>query len=86
MAVAPSDRRRNNRSADVLDDTNLALLRELQADARLSVAELGRRVGLSSPAVSERLQRLQDGGVVTGYRAEVDPRSLGYALSAVVRV
>ena len=50
------------------------LIAELQADARLSLAELGRRVGLSSPAVAERLRRLEDAGVITGYRAEVDPR------------
>ena len=70
----------------VLDATNRRLLAELQEDARLSLAELGRRVGLSSPAVAERLQRLDQSGVITGYRATVDPRALGYALSAVVRV
>ena len=70
----------------LLDDTNLALLGELQSDARLSLAELGRRVGLSSPAVAERLQRLERDGVIRGYRAELDPAALGYALSAVIRV
>ena len=65
---------------------NVRLLGELQADARLSVAELGRRVGLSAPAVAERLQRLQDGGVIAGFRTDVDPRALGYALSVVLRV
>jgi Lrp/AsnC family leucine-responsive transcriptional regulator len=50
------------------------------------VAELGRRVGLSSPAVAERLQRLERDGVITGYRAEVDPRALGLTLTAVIRV
>jgi Lrp/AsnC family transcriptional regulator, leucine-responsive regulatory protein len=69
-----------------LDGTNLRLLEELQADARVSQAELGRRVGLSAPAVAERLNRLERGGVITGYRAEVDPRALGYALAAVVRM
>jgi len=59
---------------------------ELQRDARLTLAELGRRVGLSSPAVAERLQRLESEGVIAGYRAEVDPRAFGYALTAVVRV
>src|SRR4051794_13368962 len=57
-----------------------------QADARLSLAELGRRVGLSSPAVAERLGRLERDGVIRGYRADIDPRALGYALSAVIRV
>src|ERR671926_1259051 len=70
----------------LLDATNLRLLAELQADARLSVAELGRRVGLSPPAVAERLGRLERDGVITGYRAEVDPRALGLALSAVIRI
>src|SRR6185437_12399510 len=52
---------------------NLRLLAELQADARLSLAELGRRVGLSSPAVAERLARLEQEGVIKGYHAELDP-------------
>jgi Lrp/AsnC family leucine-responsive transcriptional regulator len=70
----------------VLDATNRRLLGELQADARLSLAELGRRVGLSSPAVAERLHRLEQEGVILGYHARLDPRALGYALSAVIRV
>ena len=69
-----------------LDPTNRLLIAELQRDARLSLAELGRRVGLSSPAVAERLQRLEQNGTITGYRAEVDPRAVGLALSAIVRV
>jgi Lrp/AsnC family leucine-responsive transcriptional regulator len=69
-----------------MDDTNLRLLSELQQDARLSLAELGRRVGLSPPAVAERLQRLERDGVIRGYRAEFDPVALGYPLSAVIRI
>jgi Lrp/AsnC family leucine-responsive transcriptional regulator len=69
-----------------LDATNRRLLAELQDDARLSLAELGRRVGLSPPAVAERLGRLERAGVVAGYRTEVDPRALGLALTAIVRV
>jgi Lrp/AsnC family transcriptional regulator, leucine-responsive regulatory protein len=69
-----------------IDATNLRLVGELQADARLSVAELGRRVGLSAPAVAERLGRLERDGVIRGYHADVDPRALGYALSAVIRI
>jgi Lrp/AsnC family leucine-responsive transcriptional regulator len=84
----PSNRRRNSDLAEgaLLDATNLRLLAELQADARLTLAELGRRVGLSSPAVAERLSRLERDGVVRGYHADVDPRALGYALSAVIRI
>jgi Lrp/AsnC family leucine-responsive transcriptional regulator len=69
-----------------LDETDRRLLIELQADARLSLAELGRRVGLSAPAVAERVRRLTEEGVIRGFRTDVDPRALGYALSAIVRV
>jgi Lrp/AsnC family leucine-responsive transcriptional regulator len=84
MAANP---RQNGRIADggLLDATNLRLLEELQADARLSLAELGRRVSLSSPAVAERLRRLEDEGVIAGYHAEVDPRALGYTLGVLIR-
>ena len=75
-----------NTEDSVLDAVNLRLIGELQADARLSLAELGRRVGLSAPAVTDRLQRLRDAGVIIGYRTEVDPRALGFALSVVLRV
>jgi Lrp/AsnC family leucine-responsive transcriptional regulator len=70
----------------LLDRTNRQILHELQLDARLSMAELGRRVGLSAPAVTERVQRLEQAGVIVGYRAEVDPRALGFSVAAVVRV
>ena len=67
--------------------TNLRLLAELQADARVSLAELGRRVGLSSPAVAERVGPARARrGPSAGYQADVDPRALGYALSAVIRI
>ena len=69
-----------------LDETNRRLLAELQLDARLSLAELGRRVGLSAPAVAERLQRMELAGVIRGYEVRVDPRALGYALAAIIRV
>jgi len=70
----------------LLDTTNLRLIAELQADARLSLAELGRRVALSSPAVAERLRRLEEAGVITGYRAVVDPRRLGFGFGVVIRI
>lgn len=70
----------------MLDAVNQAILRQLQHDARLSMAELGRRVNLSPPAVAERVQRLEREGVIRGYHAELDPTKLGYAVAAVVRV
>jgi Lrp/AsnC family leucine-responsive transcriptional regulator len=84
----PGNRRRNTHNAEgaFIDDTNLRLLEELQADARLSLAELGRRVGLSSPAVAERLQRLEQDQVILGYHAHLNPRKLGMSLTAVIRV
>jgi Lrp/AsnC family leucine-responsive transcriptional regulator len=75
----PSDRRD-------IDDTNRRILGELQRDARVSLAELGRRVGLSSPAVADRIARLERDGVISGYRVEIDPRALGYGLTAVIRM
>jgi Lrp/AsnC family leucine-responsive transcriptional regulator len=70
----------------VLDAINRAILEELQADARLSMAELGRRINLSPPAVADRVQRLERAGVIRGYHADVDPAKLGYTVAAVVRV
>ena len=68
-----------------LDGTDRRILAELQASPRLRIAELGRRVGLSAPAAADRLRRLEEDGVVS-YRAEVDPRALGYTLFAIVRI
>ena len=85
----PGNQRHSARTAsdnDLLDPINRRLLAELQQDARVSVAELGRRINLSAPAVAERLQRLERGGVILGYRAVVDPKALGFPLAAVVRV
>jgi Lrp/AsnC family leucine-responsive transcriptional regulator len=77
---------RVNAEGALLDDTNRRLLAELQENARLTLAELGRRVGLSSPAVAERLQRLEQQGVIAGYRATVNPRAVGLSLTAVIRI
>ena len=84
----PSNRAQNATAANdsLLDPTNRRLLGELQDDARLTFAELGRRVGLSAPAVGERIQRLEQHGVIRGYRAEIDPGALGLSLGAVIRV
>lgn len=69
-----------------IDETDRRILGELAGDGRISIAELGRRVSLSSPAVAERVQRLERAGVITGYRAQIDPRALGYQLTAIVRI
>ena len=69
-----------------LDPHDHRILAELQADARLSMAELGRRVHLSQPAVTERVRKLEDGGVIRGYRAVVDAGKLGYGIRAVIRI
>jgi Lrp/AsnC family leucine-responsive transcriptional regulator len=68
-----------------MDATDRRIVAELQAAPRLRVAELARRVGLSGPAVSDRLRRLEESGILT-YRAEVSPRALGYAICAIVRI
>lgn len=69
-----------------LDTYDIRILAELQADARLSLAELGRRVHLSQPAVAERVRKLEAAGVITGYRATVNLAALGYGIRALVRV
>jgi Lrp/AsnC family leucine-responsive transcriptional regulator len=76
----------NTYEAKLLDPVNLRVLDELVSDGRIAMAELGRRVGLSAPAVAERVQRLERAGVIAGYRAELDPRALGFPVSAVVRI
>ncbi|HVB65985.1 MAG TPA: Lrp/AsnC family transcriptional regulator [Nitrolancea sp.] len=70
----------------LLDDTNQRLLAELLAEPRLTMAALGRKVGLSSPAVTERVRRLEESGVIVGYHLEVNPTALGLPLAAYVRV
>ncbi|GAA2042414.1 Lrp/AsnC family transcriptional regulator [Catenulispora yoronensis] len=74
------------RTSDPLDATDHAILAILQTDGRLGVTEIGRRVNLSQPAVSARIKRLEQSGVITGYRAVVDPERLGLSIHAVVRL
>ncbi|HLW74909.1 MAG TPA: Lrp/AsnC family transcriptional regulator [Gammaproteobacteria bacterium] len=68
------------------DARNLELLRLLRADPRMSVSEMARRVGMSAPAVRERIERLTEAGIIKGYRLELDPQALGYPLSVFVRI
>ncbi|TDC83219.1 Lrp/AsnC family transcriptional regulator [Micromonospora sp. KC606] len=69
-----------------MDDMDWALLRELQADARLSYSELSRRVHLSPPAVAERVRRLEETGVILGYHAHVDLTRAGRSVLALIRM
>lgn len=69
-----------------VDDIDDAIIGELSENCRLPVAEIGRRVGLSPPAVRERITRLERDGVIVGYRAIIDPASRGLPVSAWVRV
>ena len=69
-----------------LDAVDQSLLAELQDDARLSLAELGRRVGLSAPAVADRLSRLEAEAVIGGYHARVEPPAVGYSLTSIIRI
>jgi Lrp/AsnC family leucine-responsive transcriptional regulator len=83
----PANRRSNGSQTDgSLDEVNRSLLDVLQLEGRLPIAELSRRVGLSAPAVTERLQRLERDGAIRGYRAELDPRSVGYSLTVILRI
>jgi len=79
-------KRANAYEGSLLDEIDRRLLEELSADGRLTMAELGRRISLSPPAVAERVQRLERTGVITGYQAVVDPKAIGYPIAAVVRV
>ncbi|MGH2747458.1 MAG: Lrp/AsnC family transcriptional regulator [Actinomycetota bacterium] len=69
-----------------MDEVDRRLLDELQTDARLTRSELGTRVGLSPSAVGDRLRRLEDSGAVVGYRAEINPKALGFDMAAILRV
>ncbi len=70
----------------LLDTIGWKLLKELQEDARLSYAELGRRVGLTTPAVVERMRRLEETGIIAGYRAEIDTKKVGLSITAFIRM
>jgi Lrp/AsnC family leucine-responsive transcriptional regulator len=69
-----------------LDDIGWDILLELEQDARMSFTELGRRVGLSTPTVEERVRKMEDAGIIVGYRAVVDPSRIGLTILAFIRV
>lgn len=69
-----------------IDPVNIRVLEELQRDPRLTMAELGRRIGMSSPAVTERVRRLEEAGVIRGYRLDLNPAALGLPVAAYIRI
>ena len=70
----------------LLDTVNRRLLQELNREPRITMSALARRVGMSAPAVSERIQRLERAGVITGYRVDISPAELGLPVTAFVRI
>ena len=71
---------------DQLDETSWAILQALQENARVSYAELGKRVGLTAPAVAERVRKMEDAGIISGYHAAVNMHVLGFPISVVVQL
>ena len=69
-----------------IDSVNIRVLEELQRDPRLTMSELGRRVGMSSPAITERVRRLEEAGVIRGYRLDLNPAALGLPIAAYIRI
>ncbi len=67
-----------------IDTLNTKILKCLQENARQSNAEIGRQVGISSPAVSERIKKMEDLGIIEGYKALVSPFEIGYQLKAII--
>lgn len=72
--------------AKLLDKIGWGILEEMQEDARIQFVELGRRVGLSTPAVIERVRRMEEAGIITGYRVEIDHHKVGLPVCAFIRV
>ncbi len=70
----------------LLDVRNVQILALLGDDPRTSVSELARCVGMSAPAIRERIQRMEEAGIIQGYRLELDPAALGYPIAAFIRV
>jgi Lrp/AsnC family leucine-responsive transcriptional regulator len=70
----------------IFDAQDVRILSLLQEDARVTLAEIGRRIHMSQPAVTERVRRMEQEGVITGYHATIDTEALGYGISAFVRI
>ena len=76
----------NLKTDKLLDQIGWKLLNELQVNGRLSYAELGRRVGLTTPAVVERVKRMEEAGIIVGYHADIDPMKVGLPITAFIRM
>lgn len=70
----------------LLDQVGRQILHLLEENARLSFAEIGREVGLTAPAVAERVRRMEEAGIITGFHAAVDPVKLGLGLTAYIHI
>src|SRR5207237_3018838 len=72
---------------EILEDhKNIEILKLLQRNPRMSIAELARKIRMSNPAAKERVRRLENSGVIAGYRLELDPKAAGHCITAFVRV
>jgi Lrp/AsnC family leucine-responsive transcriptional regulator len=71
---------------ELLDDINVRLLKELRQDPRLTMSELGRRVAMSAPAVTERVRRMEEAGIIVGYRLDINPSPLGLPITIYIRI
>ena len=70
----------------MIDEIDWKILKGLQENARTSFAELGRQIGLTTPAVIERIRKLEDAKIITGYRAEIDAAKIGLPITAFIRM
>jgi len=70
----------------MIDEIDWKILKELQINARITFAELGRRVGLTTPAVIERVRKMEDAGIISGYRVEIDTAKVGLPITAFIRM
>jgi len=70
----------------IRDNLDWKILEELQVNARISYSEIGRKIGLSGPAVAERVQKLENAGIIKGYRADIDMYRIGFSLKAIINV
>ena len=70
----------------MFDELDLMLIRELQRDARVSISQLARQLGHPIPTIRDRIKRLERNGVITGYKAVIDPVKIGFSLKALIQI